>query len=82
MHISILWPRVTQSISNWPNVSSAFLFKRARQRAIDYLEHEEIDAVLQTLNRTTVQGSRDYPLLATIFNTGGRRPGERGPARV
>jgi integrase/recombinase XerD len=47
-------------------------FKRARQRAIDYLEYEEIDAILKTINRTTLRGSRDYALLATMFNTGGR----------
>lgn len=47
-------------------------FKRARHRAIDYLEYEEIDAILKTINRTTAQGSRDYVLLATMFNTGGR----------
>jgi site-specific recombinase XerD len=47
-------------------------FKRARQRAIDYLEYEEIDVVLKTINRSTLQGSRDYALLATMFNTGGR----------
>jgi len=47
-------------------------FKRARQRAIDYLEYEEIDAILKTINRTTLQGSRDYALLATMFNTGSR----------
>ena len=47
-------------------------FKRARQRAIDYLEYDEIDAVLKAINRTTPQGSRDYALLATMFNTGGR----------
>ena len=47
-------------------------FKRARQRAIDYLEYDEIDAILKTINRTTLQGSRDYALLATMFNTGGR----------
>jgi len=47
-------------------------FKRARQRAIDYLEYGEIDAILKTINRTTLQGSRDYALLATMFNTGGR----------
>jgi integrase/recombinase XerD len=47
-------------------------FKRARQRAIDYLEYEEIDAILKTINQTTRQGSRDYALLATMFNTGGR----------
>lgn len=47
-------------------------FKCARQRAIDYLEYDEIDAVLKTINRNTLQGSRDYALLATMFNTGCR----------
>jgi integrase/recombinase XerD len=47
-------------------------FKRARQRAIDYLEYEEIDSILKAINRATVQGSRDYALLATMFNTGAR----------
>jgi integrase/recombinase XerD len=47
-------------------------FKRARQRVIDYLEHDEIDAVLQAINRATWQGRRDYALLATMFNIGGR----------
>jgi integrase/recombinase XerD len=47
-------------------------FKRAQQRAIDYLEYEEIDAILKAINRTTLQGNRDYALLATMFNTGGR----------
>jgi site-specific recombinase XerD len=67
-----LWRRVIRSISSWPNASWAFPFKRARQRAIDYLEYEEIDAILKTINRTTLQGSRDYALLTTMFNTGGR----------
>jgi integrase/recombinase XerD len=47
-------------------------FKRARQRTIDYLEYEEIDTILKTIDRATIQGSRDYALLATMFNTGGR----------
>jgi len=47
-------------------------FKRARQRAIDYLEYEEIDSILKAINRTTLQGSRNYALLATMFNTGAR----------
>jgi integrase/recombinase XerD len=47
-------------------------FKRARQRAIDYLEYEEIDVILKTINRTTPQGTRDYALLSTMFNTGAR----------
>ena len=47
-------------------------FKRTRQRAIDYLEYEDIDAILKAIDRATMQGSRDYALLATMFNTGGR----------
>lgn len=47
-------------------------FKRAPERAIDYLEWEEIDAVLKAIDRTTWKGTRDYALLATMFNTGAR----------
>lgn len=47
-------------------------FKRAPQRAIDYLEREEIESVLKVIDRTTRKGSRDYVLLATMFNTGAR----------
>ena len=47
-------------------------FKRAKQRVIDYLEYEEIDSILKAINRATPRGSRDYALLATMFNTGAR----------
>ncbi|MGA8873706.1 MAG: tyrosine-type recombinase/integrase [Candidatus Acidiferrales bacterium] len=47
-------------------------FKRAPQRAIDYLEREEIESILKTIDRTTPKGARDYVLLATMFNTGAR----------
>jgi integrase/recombinase XerD len=47
-------------------------FKRAPHRAIDYLEYEEIDSILKAIDRTTLHGTRDYALLATMFNTGGR----------
>jgi len=47
-------------------------FKRAPQRAIDYLEYEEIEAIMKAIDRTTPQGSRDYALLASMFNTGAR----------
>jgi integrase/recombinase XerD len=50
----------------------AIPFKRAPHRAIDYLEYEEIDAILKAVDRTTAQGVRDYALLATMFNTGAR----------
>ena len=47
-------------------------FKRADQRPIEYLEYNEIQAVLSATDRSTRQGRRDYALLATMFNTGAR----------
>jgi site-specific recombinase XerD len=47
-------------------------FKRTRPRPIEYLEHEEIEAVLAVVDRTTPAGRRDYTVLATLFNTGAR----------
>ncbi|HME73075.1 MAG TPA: site-specific integrase [Myxococcota bacterium] len=50
----------------------AIPFKRTRARSVDYLEYEEIQAVLDTIDRATLDGRRDYALLATMFNTGAR----------
>jgi site-specific recombinase XerD len=50
----------------------AISFKRARQRVIEYLERDEIEAVLSRIDRATQFGRRDYVLLATMFNTGAR----------
>jgi site-specific recombinase XerD len=47
-------------------------FKRARPRVVEYLEYEEIEAVLAAVDRTSRNGRRDYALLATMFNTGVR----------
>ena len=47
-------------------------FKRAATRAVQYLEADEIQAVLAAIDRTTADGRRDYALLATLFNTGAR----------
>ena len=47
-------------------------FKRAPERSIDYLEWEEIEAILEAIDRTTPKGRRDYALLATLFNSGAR----------
>ena len=47
-------------------------FKRAGQRPIEYLEYDEIQAVLSVIDRSTRRGRRDYALLATMFNTGAR----------
>jgi len=47
-------------------------FKRTDQRPVEYLEYDEIQAVLNAIDRSTPQGRRDYALLATMFNTGAR----------
>lgn len=47
-------------------------FKRTRSRTVEYLEYEEIQAVLATIDRTKIDGRRDYALLVTMFNTGAR----------
>jgi site-specific recombinase XerD len=50
----------------------AIPFKRSVTRIIEYLEYEEIQAVLNAINRATADGRRDYALIATLFNTGAR----------
>ena len=47
-------------------------FKRGRQRVVEYLEADEIEAILSRINRSSRDGRRDYTLLATMFNTGAR----------
>lgn len=47
-------------------------FKRADQRVIEYLDRNELEAILTRMDRSTADGRRDYALLATMFNTGAR----------
>jgi integrase/recombinase XerD len=47
-------------------------FKRTRSRTVEYLEYDEIQAVLAAVDRSTAEGRRDYALLAVMFNTGAR----------
>jgi integrase/recombinase XerD len=47
-------------------------FKRSRPRTIDYLELEEIHAILSAINRSKPTGRRDHALIAMMFNTGAR----------
>lgn len=47
-------------------------FKRTHPRRVEYLEYEEIQAVLSAIDRSTHRGRRDYALLGTMFNTGAR----------
>jgi integrase/recombinase XerD len=47
-------------------------FKRTRTPTIDYLEYEEIQKLLSCVDQSTLDGERDYVLLASLFNTGAR----------
>jgi site-specific recombinase XerD len=47
-------------------------FKRTSSRIIDYLDADEIHALLEHIDRSTLAGRRDYVLLALMFNTGAR----------
>jgi integrase/recombinase XerD len=47
-------------------------FKRACTRVVEYLEADEIRALLAAPDRTTAGGRRDHALLLTLFNTGAR----------
>jgi integrase/recombinase XerD len=48
-------------------------FKRgAREAPIEYLERDEMDALLCSIDRTSRLGRRDYALFALMFNTGAR----------
>jgi site-specific recombinase XerD len=48
-------------------------FKRGTVEApIEYMDREELDALLKSINRSTPLGRRDYALFAFMFNTGAR----------
>jgi site-specific recombinase XerD len=46
--------------------------RRTLQPTVTYLEKTEIDALLATPDRTSLQGQRDYALLLFLYNTGAR----------
>jgi integrase/recombinase XerD len=50
----------------------ALPFKRARQRTVEYLESEEISALLRQPSHSSPDGRRDRCLFLTLFNTGAR----------
>ncbi len=50
----------------------AIPFKRSGSRPVEYLEYEELVAVLAAIDRSTKDGRRDYALLTALFNTGAR----------
>lgn len=48
-------------------------FKRgARSKPIEYLEPQEVEALLKSIDRSAARGKRDYALFALMLNTGAR----------
>ncbi len=47
-------------------------FKRGSTRPIEYLEFEEIQAILRSIDQGTFDGRRDFVLLLLMFNSGVR----------
>ena len=47
-------------------------FKRARTRVVEYLESDEMRAILDAPDRETLDGRRDHAMFLTLFNTGAR----------
>jgi integrase/recombinase XerD len=47
-------------------------FKRARTRVVEYLDDDEIGAMLHAIDHTSASGRRDRALLLVMFNTGAR----------
>jgi site-specific recombinase XerD len=46
--------------------------KRTHSRHVEYLEGNEIRVILDSIDRSTPYGRRDYALIYTLFNTGAR----------
>lgn len=46
--------------------------KRARIQPVDYLDDDEVRAILEAVDPRKPDGQRDYALLLTLFNTGAR----------
>lgn len=67
-HVATLFPDRLEQARRMLSIP----LKRAKTQPVDYLEYAEICAVLDSVDRATSDGRRDYAILATMFNTGAR----------
>jgi len=56
----------------WCNPVRAVPFKRSARTLVNYLEKDEIEALLAVADRSKPQGQRDYALLLFLYNSGAR----------
>lgn len=62
-------------LPQYVNLSQQILsipFKRTTTRTVEYLEGQELKAVIDAIDRSKSDGLRDYALLTLMFNTGAR----------
>jgi site-specific recombinase XerD len=57
---------------SWCGDICAIPFKRTAKPVMNYLEKHEMDALLDSPDRSSTQGSRDYAMLLFLYNTGVR----------
>lgn len=67
-YVAGIYPEVIDRCQRILNIP----LKRRTSRRIDYLEFEEITSVLNSVDRATQDGRRDYVILSLMFNTGVR----------
>lgn len=56
----------------WCGEIRAIPFKKSTKPLIPYLEKQEMDALLEAPDRSTLQGRRDHALLLFLYNSGAR----------
>jgi len=66
--IACHWPEQIQWCAEIRNIPS----KKTPHRIVNYLEKEEMDAILKTPDRSKELGQRDYALLLFLYNTAAR----------
>lgn len=64
--------RMPEALGTLQRVIAVPYKRGAREVPIEYLERAEIEAVLQSIDRSHALGRRDYALFALMFNTGAR----------
>ena len=64
--------RMPEALGTLQRVIAVPYKRGAREVPIEYLERAELEAVLQSIDRSSVLGRRDYALFALMFNTGAR----------
>lgn len=56
----------------WCSAMRSLVYKKSKQKGIDYLEKSEMDLMLNHPDQSSKKGARDHALLLFLYNTGAR----------